>query len=36
MKSFVLIFSYDKTKDLITFLDYDHHDNIYAKGPKRK
>ena len=29
-KSFVLVFSYDKARDLISFLDYDHHDNIYA------
>ena len=27
--SFVLIFSYDKTRNFISFLDYDHHDNIY-------
>ncbi|MBN2142533.1 hypothetical protein JW711_04340 [Candidatus Woesearchaeota archaeon] len=26
---FVLIFSYDKEKDCIVFLDYDHHDRIY-------
>jgi mRNA-degrading endonuclease RelE of RelBE toxin-antitoxin system len=26
---FVLIFSYDKAKDFISFEDYDHHDNIY-------
>ncbi len=26
---FVLIFSYDKSKNFISFLDYDHHDNIY-------
>ncbi|MDD4983958.1 MAG: addiction module toxin RelE [Candidatus ainarchaeum sp.] len=28
-KSFVLVFSYDKKEKLITFLDFDHHDNIY-------
>lgn len=26
---FVLVFSYDKTKDFVSFEDYDHHDNIY-------
>jgi len=26
---FVLVFSYDKSKDFISFEDYDHHDNIY-------
>ena len=26
---FVLIFSYDKTKDFVSFEDYDRHDNIY-------
>ena len=31
MKSFVLVFSYDKSKDTVYFLDYDHHDNIYKK-----
>lgn len=30
-KSFVLVFSYDKEKQFISFLDYDHHDNIYKK-----
>jgi len=30
-KNFVLVFSYDQTKNLITFLDYDHHDKIYKK-----
>ncbi|MBU0666077.1 MAG: type II toxin-antitoxin system RelE/ParE family toxin [Nanoarchaeota archaeon] len=29
--SFVLIFRYDKTSDLILFVDFDHHDNIYKK-----
>ena len=26
---FVLVFSYDKSQDFISFEDYDHHDNIY-------
>ncbi len=26
---FVLVFSYDKSKDFVSFLDYDHHDRIY-------
>ncbi|MCK4522185.1 MAG: addiction module toxin RelE [Nanoarchaeota archaeon] len=26
---FVLVFSYDKLKDFVSFEDYDHHDNIY-------
>ena len=26
---FVLVFSYDKSKDFVSFEDYDHHDNIY-------
>ena len=26
---FVLVFSYDKRKDFLSFLDYDHHDSIY-------
>jgi len=26
---FVLIFSYDKAEDFISFEDFDHHDNIY-------
>lgn len=30
-KSFVLIFRYNKTKDLVIFEDFDHHDNIYRK-----
>ena len=29
--SFVLIFSYDAEKQMIYFLDYDHHDKIYKK-----
>ena len=28
-RSFVLIFTYDKAKDTITFYDFDHHDKIY-------
>lgn len=28
---FVLVFSYDKTKDFVSFEDFDHHDNIYKK-----
>lgn len=30
-KSYVLIFHYDKTKNHISFQDYDHHDKIYKK-----
>ena len=26
---FVLVFSYDKAKDFVSFEDYDHHDYIY-------
>ena len=26
---YVLVFSYDKAKDFVSFEDYDHHDNIY-------
>ena len=26
---FVLIFNYDMINDFISFIDYDHHDNIY-------
>ena len=26
---FVLVFSFDKSKNLVSFEDYDHHDNIY-------
>ncbi|MBW2989089.1 addiction module toxin RelE [Candidatus Woesearchaeota archaeon] len=26
---FVLVFSYDKAKDILSFEDYDHHDNVY-------
>ena len=29
--SFVLIFKYDRFQQIIYFLDYDHHDNIYKK-----
>ena len=28
---FVLVFSYDKQKDFLSFVDYDHHDNIYKR-----
>ena len=28
---FVLIFKFDKNKNLISFEDFDHHDNIYRK-----
>ena len=28
---FVLVFQFDKTKNLILFDDFDHHDNIYKK-----
>ena len=31
VSSFVLVFSYDKGRDFVSFLDYDHHDNIYTK-----
>jgi YafQ family addiction module toxin component len=31
MKSFVLVFEYDKKNDVINFLDFDHHDNVYKK-----
>ena len=27
--SFVLVFSYDESKDFLSFEDYDHHDMIY-------
>lgn len=27
---FVLVFSYDKSNDLVSFEDFDHHDNIYV------
>lgn len=26
---FVLIFFYDISRDFVSFLDYDHHDNVY-------
>ena len=29
MGHFVLVFSYDKSNDFVSFEDYDHHDNIY-------
>jgi mRNA-degrading endonuclease RelE of RelBE toxin-antitoxin system len=28
---FVLVFSFDKARDLISFEDYNHHDKIYRK-----
>ncbi len=28
---FVLVFSYDKVNDFVSFEDYDHHDNIYGR-----
>ena len=30
-KSFVLIFRFDKNKNLISFEDFDHHDKVYLK-----
>ncbi len=27
--SFILVFSYDKSNDFLSFIDYDHHDKIY-------
>ena len=29
--NFVLVFSYDKSKDFVSFEDFDHHDNIYLR-----
>jgi mRNA-degrading endonuclease RelE of RelBE toxin-antitoxin system len=29
---FVLVFSYYKSKDFVSFEDYDHHDNIYKQN----
>ncbi|MBI2045410.1 addiction module toxin RelE [Candidatus Pacearchaeota archaeon] len=29
--SFVLIFQFDKSKNFISFDDFDHHDNVYVK-----
>ncbi len=29
--SYVLVFKYDKEKDIVYFNDLDHHDNIYKK-----
>lgn len=26
---FVLVFSYDSSRDFVSFVDYDHHDKIY-------
>lgn len=28
---FVLVFSYDKSKDFLSFIDYNHHDYIYKR-----
>lgn len=28
---FVLVFQYNKTADMLSFDDFDHHDNIYKK-----
>jgi YafQ family addiction module toxin component len=28
---FVLVFSYDKTNDFVSFEDYDHHDKIFKR-----
>jgi len=28
---FVLVFSFDKSQNLVSFEDFDHHDNIYMK-----
>jgi len=28
---FVLVFGFDKTTNIISFLDFDHHDNIYKR-----
>ena len=28
---FVLVFSYDKSTDFVSFEDFDHHDNIYIR-----
>ncbi|MFH1834725.1 MAG: addiction module toxin RelE [Methanobacteriota archaeon] len=27
--SFILVFTYDKSNDLLSFIDYDHHNKIY-------
>jgi len=32
IRHFVLVFSYDKSKDFVSFEDYDHHDNIYERN----
>lgn len=29
---FVLVFKFDKMNNLVLFLDFDHHDNIYKRG----
>mgnify|MGYP001558611085 CR=1 FL=1 len=31
VRHFVLVFNFDKTNNLILFVDFDHHDNIYKK-----
>ncbi len=31
VSSFVIVFRYDKTSNIIFFADFDHHDNIYKK-----
>jgi mRNA-degrading endonuclease RelE of RelBE toxin-antitoxin system len=31
IRHFVLVFSFDKSKDFVSFEDYDHHDKIYKK-----
>lgn len=28
---FVLVFSYDESKEIVSFEDYDHHDKIYLR-----
>ena len=28
---FVLVFSYDKTRNFVSFEDYEHHDNVYNR-----
>lgn len=33
-KSFVLVFQYDKQRELLSFIDYDHHDKLYFKKYK--
>jgi len=31
VKSFVLVFRYEKNRHFVSFVDYDHHDNIYKR-----